>query len=255
MESRSLETTGADIPDAIRKGLATLGANRDDVEVEVVEEPSRGVFGLGAREARVRLTVKPAPETPASPAIIAPAEAPAPAAPAAEVAAPAATPPAADACPEANAARATLLDLLGRMGVRDVEVDVSWSEPDPDDEEVSLVLTVRAPDDDLVGQRGETLEALQHITRLLVGHEQEKFTRLLVDVNGHKARRRATLSQLAKRLAQQAIDTRRRVALEPMPPDERRVVHLALRQNPDVRTESIGEGDRRKVTIIPNNEW
>ncbi len=165
MESRSVETTGADIDEAISKGLAGLALERDAVEVEVLDEPSRGVFGLGAREARVRVTAKAQPAATAAEAAVVEAAPAAPAAVEGEVSL------------DADAARATLLDLLARLGVSDAEVDATWTEPDPEDEEVSLLLTVRAAGDDLVGQRGETLDALQHITRLLVGHEQERYTR------------------------------------------------------------------------------
>jgi len=246
MESKSVEATGADVEAALSKGLECLGAVRDDVEVEVLDEPSRGVFGLGAREARVRLTLKPRPATAAEPERASPLPEPA-----AQVVP---EPGAELETQEGSVARDALLELLDLMGVRNAKVEVSWTEPDPDDEEVSLLLDVQVPGDELVGPRGETLEALQHITRLLVGREQTGHARLLLDVNGHKARRRATLHQLANRLAQQVRDTERLVVLEPMPPDERRVIHLALRNQPGVRTESVGEGERRKVTIIPRRD-
>jgi spoIIIJ-associated protein len=234
MPSTSVEATGPDIEAAIARGLASLGVGRERVEVEVLEEPSRGVLGLGTHAARVRLTVHPDE---------APAAAPQPPAP-----------PESTGEAEARAACQVLTELLRRMGVRDAQVEACWSEPDPVDHQVSLLLNVKTADEDLlVGPRGETLEALQHITRLLVGHECAGVTRLFVDVNGHRARRKQVLSALALRLAQQALDTQRTVVLEPMPPDERRIVHLALRDHPAVRTESIGEGERRKVTIIPRS--
>jgi spoIIIJ-associated protein len=86
---------------------------------------------------------------------------------------------------------------------------------------------------------------------LIVGREVMGKSRLVVDVGGHKARREKTLRKLARRLAEQAMHTDRTVLLEPMPPHERRIVHLALRDHAHVVTESTGEGNRRKVTIIP----
>ncbi len=230
----TIEVSAPDVESAIAQGLQQLNLIRAEVKIEVLDEGSRGVLGIGAREARVRLTVRAAP---------------------APVEQPQSVPPATkDGTEQADLSVAcgVLHELLRRMGVRDAQVEARWSEPDPEDHEVSLLLNVKTADGDLlVGPRGETLEALQHITRLLVGHECATFTRLFVDVNGHRARRRQVLSALAQRLAQQALDTQRTVVLEPMPPDERRIVHLALRDHPAVRTESIGEGERRKVTIIP----
>ena len=238
-----VEATGADLETAIRKGLAILEVGRDDVQIEVLEEPSRGVFGIGARDARVRLTLKPQPQVVALPAEAVAVE----------------PLPEEDLEPleseddeEAETARAVLLELLEYMGVENARVEARRAEADGDDEgPAPLLLEVTAPKDDLVGPQGETLDALQRITRLIVGREQESWTQLLVDVNGYRLRRRQSLQKLALRLAKQAVDTGRTVVLEPMPPDERRIVHLALRDHPDVSTESIGEGARRKVTIIP----
>ena len=97
----------------------------------------------------------------------------------------------------------------------------------------------------------ETLAALQRITRLIVGREVSDHVHLVVDVDSFKQKRELALRRLAQRLADQAVETARTVVLEPMPPQERRIVHLTLRADPRVTTESVGEGDRRKVTIIP----
>jgi len=117
-----------------------------------------------------------------------------------------------------------------------------------------LVLDVRGPDTDvLVGYRGETLAALQRITRLIVGREMAGRVRLVVDVDGFKARREQSLRRLAQRMAEQAVRSGHTAVLEPMSPYERRIVHIALREHPQVTTQSVGEGDRRKVTIIPRH--
>jgi spoIIIJ-associated protein len=105
----------------------------------------------------------------------------------------------------------------------------------------------------LIGRRGKTLAALQRITRLIVGRELESRARLVVDVGGFKARREKSLRRLAHQVAEQAVRTGRTVVLEPMPPNERRAIHLALRDHPHVTTQSVGEGDRRKVTVIPQD--
>jgi spoIIIJ-associated protein len=241
----SVETVGADVETAVAEGLAILGVERDEVEIEVLEEPSRGVFGLGAREARVRVTVRP---TPASAADV---EGVRDVAEAAEDVPAEGEEDASAEGEEGEIARGTVLELLELMGVEDARVETRRAEADREGELAPLVLDVTAPHDDLVGPNGETLYALQRITRLIVGREQGSRTHLVVDVNGFRSRRQQSLRRLARRLAKQAVATDRTVVLEPMPPNERRIIHIALRDHPGVRTESIGEGDRRKVTIIP----
>lgn len=240
---RAIEAAGADVEAAVASGLARLGVDRDAVEIEVLDEGSRGVFGLGGRAARVRLTpkLKTVPR-------------PAPAVPSEPVAAPAAEPaePAVAERGEAEVAQGALLELLAFLGMDEAQVNVRRAEPAAGEGEPPLVLDVRGPGTDvLVGYRGETLAALQRITRLIVGREMAGRVRLVVDVDGFKARREQSLRRLAQRMAEQAVRTGRTAVLEPMSPYERRIVHIALREHPQVTTQSVGEGDRRKVTIIP----
>jgi len=249
VEQRTIEIAGADVEAAIAAGLARLEVDRDAVEIEVLEESSRGLFGLGGRDARVRLTLKPPPTS----------------APAATVASPATEPvgttttepePSLPERPdeeeEAEVSRRVLLELLALLDVKEAQVDVRRADPAADEKEPPLVLDVHGPGTDvLVGRRGSTMAALQHITRLIVGREMTGRVHLVIDVNGFKARREKSLYRLARRVAEQAVSTDRVVTLEPMPPHERRIIHLALRDHPHVTTESVGEGDRRKVTIIP----
>jgi spoIIIJ-associated protein len=103
----------------------------------------------------------------------------------------------------------------------------------------------------LIGRRGETLRALQYLVRLMVSHRVKHWTNVVVDVESYLARRRHALESLANRVAEQAIRSGRTQSLEPMPPYERRLVHIALRKHPRVTTQSVGEGERRKVTIVP----
>jgi spoIIIJ-associated protein len=237
---RTTEAIGEDIEAAIAAGLAYLGVDRDAVDIEVLDEGSRGLFGLGGQEARVRLTLRPhaahaAPVGAAQP----PAEPEAPALAEKD---------------EAEAARGAMTELLSLLGMVDAQVDVRRAEPAGDERDPPLVLDVRgAGTDALIGRRGSTLDALQLITRLIVGREMMNRVHLVVDVGGFKVHREESLRRLAQRLAEQAVRTNRTVVLEPMSPYERRYVHLALRDHPDVTTESVGEGDRRKVTIIPQD--
>ena len=257
----TVETTGSDVEAAIAAGLAELQVDRDAVDIQVLDEGSRGVFGLGAREARVRLAVKTQPSQPVPPDVTPPAEpvSTQAASPETEMP-PIAEPDIAESkweTPEKGEeeiARGALLELLTFMGMPDVKIDVRRAEAAPGERAVPLIFDVTGPDvKALIGRRGETLAALQHITRLIVGQETTSRANLVVDVDGYKAHREQTLRQLAERLAEQAVRTDRRVVLEPMPPNERRIVHLTLRDHPKVTTESIGEGDRRKVTIIPKH--
>jgi spoIIIJ-associated protein len=247
---RTVESEGANVEEAVAAGLEELQVEREAVEIEVLDEGGRGVLGLGARPARVRLTVKPQPAAePLSSQF--PSEDRAPEA----VAEPSTEATASEEDrDEAEIGRGALLELLTMMGIGDVKIEVRRAEADPGEKYPPLVFDVRGSDVDvLVGRRGETLAALQHIARLIVGQETATRTNLVVDVDGFKARRQQSLQRLAERLAEQAVRTNRRVVLEPMPPHERRIVHLALREHSEVTTESIGEGNRRKVTIIPRH--
>jgi spoIIIJ-associated protein len=242
---RTVEATGSDVEGAIAAGLEKLQVDRDSVDIEILDEGSRGVFGIGARDASVRLTIKPRP-------VPYPPDTP-PAPPAAEVEAIEAEPEIEEAeKSEAEIARGALLELLTMMGLEDIRVNARKAEAAPGERDTPLVFDVRGPDVSvLIGRRGETLAALQHIARLIVGQEMASRANFIVDVDGYKARREESLRRLAERLAEQAVRTNHRVMLEPMPPHERRIVHMALRNHPQVTTESIGAGDHRKVTIIP----
>jgi spoIIIJ-associated protein len=105
----------------------------------------------------------------------------------------------------------------------------------------------------LIGRRSETLSAFQYVASLIIGKETEQFVQLTVDVEGYRDRREKQLVQMAKRMAEQVAKSGRRQTLEPMPSDERRIIHIALRDHPDVTTESTGDDPYRKVTIIPKN--
>jgi len=240
---QAIEATGVDVEAAIATGLVRLGADRDAVEIEVLDEGSRGVFGLGARETRVRLTLKLKTVPHPVPAV------------STEPIAPLAAEPVEYAVAEKNEAeiaQGVLLELLTLLGMKGFQVDVRRAEPAAGEKEPPLVLDAHGTDTDvLIGHRGNTLAALQHITRLIVGQEVGGRVHLVVDVGGFKARREKSLRRLAQRVAEQAVNTDRTVMLEPMPPYERRIIHMELRDYPRVTTQSIGEGDRRKVTIIP----
>jgi spoIIIJ-associated protein len=103
----------------------------------------------------------------------------------------------------------------------------------------------------LIGRRGETLRDLEFVTRLIVTQKVNRAVRFAVDVEGYRARRERVLKELAKRMADRVRQNRAPITLEAMPPHERRIVHITLREHPTVKTQSIGEGDHRRVMILP----
>jgi spoIIIJ-associated protein len=143
---------------------------------------------------------------------------------------------------------ARLVELMGF----EAELVASWH--DPDEEGSSRYLRLDILGDNLgalIGRRGETLANLQYLLRLMVNQQLKQWKNIVVDVEHYKQRRVVQLNQLAERTATQVVETGRSVPLEPMPPNERRIVHLALRHHPGVYTESFGEGEHRKVEILP----
>jgi spoIIIJ-associated protein len=231
----SLEIIAPTVEEAIERGAAQLGLPAEALEVEVLDEGGRGLLGIAARQARVRMTVRSG-ESRGSGRETAPP--PAPLSPEQEE-------------ETVDVARAIVQELLERMGV-EVQVVAEWLEPDEPEAPRSLRVDVRGRDlSILIGRRGETLASLQYIARLIVAKELDRMVPLVIDVEGYRARRERQLRQLARRMAGQAMETNRTVTLEPMPASERRIIHLELRNDEAVYTESIGEGDHRKVTIVP----
>jgi spoIIIJ-associated protein len=155
---------------------------------------------------------------------------------------------------EAQIAKVVLNELLEKMDItsRIVVRRALAGEPN---ESVPWVLDVVGSGlSRLIGRRGETLASLQYITRLITSRELQRRSEVVVDIGGYKARRAQTLHALAVRMADEAVQRDQVVTLEPMPPHERRIVHLALRERADVVTRSIGDGTARKVTIVPSSQ-
>jgi spoIIIJ-associated protein len=159
-----------------------------------------------------------------------------------------------DADPELQQAQTVLETLLEHMHLR-AEVVASRGEPETEADSPVMLLDVRGDDlDPLIGRQGETVAALQYIVRLILSKEFGHSVDVVVDVQGHKQRREEQLRRMARRMAEQAAERQRVMTLEPMPANERRLIHLELRDHPDVTTESIGEGTHRKVTIVPRQK-
>jgi spoIIIJ-associated protein len=284
--------TGKSVDEAITEGLRTLGLTQNEVEIEIVNRGSRGIFGLGSEPAQVRITRRPVGvQTPPPPASVTPPPAPsAGVEPAEDTIVPLSEPPAAtpsltptaafppdmqsaataseDADVDAETAEdaestaeedeqlvqlaTELLGTLVRLMGFEAEVVATWREPDADNEQRYLLLDLQGKDlSPLIGRRGDTLGNMQYLVRLMVNQRFHRWKNIVVDVEGYRQRRIDHLSQLALRSAQQVAQTGRPLALEPMAPGERRIIHLTLRDHPNVITESSGEGERRKVQILP----
>lgn len=236
MEHRAtLEVIAPSVDEAIDKGLGELGVEESQVEVEVLDEGGGGLFGIGGRQARVRLTMKRAAQAAGQlrekrePVVLTSSEAE----------------------NLISITKATVAELLEHM---DVIASVEAQMGQPDDRETTAPVLVDIKGGDLsilIGRHAETLNALQLITRLIVGKEVGYAAHIVIDVEGYRKRREEGLRELARKMAKQAVSTGRRQSLEPMSPAERRIIHMELRDSPEVTTESAGEEPRRKVTIIP----
>lgn len=243
----TIEMIADSVQEAVEKGLTELGLPQDAVEVEVLDAGTRGLFGLGNRQARVRLIIKdvtaktPAPELPAENVE------PETEMDMAQI----------EAAVEAEMddvltiARDTVVELLDKMQV-EATVTASYGETDPDRNRTPVLIDIHGDDlSILIGKRAETLNALQYIAGLIISKQVGDFVPLMVDVEGYRNRRSSQLRQLARRMADQVAKTGRRLALEPMPASERRIIHIELRDHPFVTTESVGEEPYRKLTIVP----
>ena len=250
-ERTTLEKIAPTVEEAVAEGLAELNLPAEAVDVEVLDTGSRGLFGVGSRQARVRLTIKgtqpPGPEA-GQPA---PAPAPEPVPRSGREPAGARRPaPASEADEQLNLSEKTVSELLEKMKI-EAKISTRYGEPD---EEGHRPVYVELHGDDLailIGRHAEILNALQYIVNLIVSKQLEHWVQIVVDVEGYRARHEVQLRKMARQMADQAVQTGRRQVLEPMSAAERRIIHLELRDHPEVTTQSIGEEPARKVTIVP----
>ena len=296
----SIEASGKSVDEAILQALSRLGKRRDEVDVTVLQEPSRGAFGIGSKDARVRVTARTANVG----AVITPEMADA-------ILGPDETFPEEELYVEDEEGEfgdedeefmeedekegefdeeeepAPFLssptispELASELGLGDVSVTEGEMQevetPTREDVEITvdvlqhilrymnipatvqvrstnpLTLNIHGIHENLgllIGRRGETLAALQLLVSLIVGHRTKHRMRIIIDAENYRQRREENLRSLALRVAQQVRNYRRSIALEAMPPHERRIVHIALAESKDISTESIGEGDARRVVI------
>lgn len=318
MATQSHEFQAKSVDEAIEAGLQTLGVARSEVDIEVVNKGSRGLFGIGSEPAVVRLILRSATATNDDENSIESADnisttvettaAAEPTVQSTEVASVAsAQPVAAEETAIGNSDNATaddeletslteddsndyeedddesdddvdydsedgditddeladlaadLLDEMIHLMGFDAEISSSWEDEDDfEDEDPKyrryLLLDVEGTDlGALIGRRGETLDNIQYLLRLMVNQKIHQWKNIVVDVEHYKSRRVSQVTQLAERMAEQVARTGKAISLEPMPANERRIVHMVLRSHPEVHTESYGEGSRRKVHIFASD--
>lgn len=248
--NRSVEVSARSVEEAVILALRQLGLDRDQVDVQVLKQGSRGLLGLLSEDARVRVTVKASMDSEQAEDAVLTAEGEEEAEEELEQE-PAALASDAGLDEVARVGAEVLQGLLRHMGLR-ARVAQERAHSGAAAESEAVVLNIHGEDlGTLIGRRGETLSDLQFLTCLLTSRRTQRWPNLIVDVEHYKARREKALTDLARRLAGRVRSSNEGVALEPMPAHERRIVHLALRDDPDVFTESSGQGEERKVVIKP----
>jgi len=207
----SLESEGATVAEAVEAALRQMGRREDEVDVEVLSKGSRGIFGLGVRQAKVRVSLKGGGNLP----------------------------------PEAvERAKEFLVRIIKLMGM-DVEVEAHQHSGE------LYLEADQGAGGILIGRRGSTLAALSTIMERVVNRGEGTDIKVFVDVAGYLERRRRTLVGMANRVADEVKNTGHRVELEPMSAFERKVIHTALHHEKAVRTYSLGEGSDRRVVVVP----
>lgn len=276
------EKWGVDVEEAVKLALMDLKVSRDEVEVTVLEEPSKGFFGIGSKLAKVRVEKKKKPEP--EPVAVKPA---------AEDDA-VKERPARETRPQEKEQKSNkknhkenkgsksnrapkeqkpreqksrevkeIASIVDKSKLHDIEDHEALRFLKEVTEKMGLDLSIRAmAGDDMVylemdgkdsgtviGKRGQTLDSIQYLTSLVVNKNSEKYIKVVVDAENYRAKRQKTLEQLANRLAAKVIKTKKYVRLEPMNPYERKVIHATLQQNRNITTRSEGEEPYRRVVI------
>lgn len=218
---KSLEVSGKTVEEAVQNALARLGVSREDIKVTVLKEGRHGILGLGTEEARIRVELK--------------------------------EPDLSGTLPQNEGVADIATEVIEHLiSLLEVPAFVILEEEVSAEATPSLSFDLKGQDlGILIGRRGQTLASLQYIVRLIMAHRLNRLVSLTIDVGGYKKRRYDSLRSLALRLAEQVKVSGMPFTLEPMPPDERRVIHLALAHQPKVTTKSTGEGEDRKVVILP----
>jgi spoIIIJ-associated protein len=238
---KKIVAVGKTIDDAIKNGLTQLGAAREEVEVRILEQPSKGLFGLiGNKDAKVELELleKSLPDVKDEEKSREPK---------AEVSA---EPVRNDASPmdggEGDPIEETIRFLEDVFDAMNVEVQLTTKRTDKD----SVTIIMKGEEIGmLIGRRGQTLDALQYLSNIVMNRMGKTHTKIVLDAENFRDRRRQTLEELAERLARKVVKTRKEVVLEPMSPQDRKIIHSTLQDHPNVKTFSKGEEPNRRVVI------
>ncbi|MGL4798185.1 MAG: RNA-binding cell elongation regulator Jag/EloR [Cellulosilyticaceae bacterium] len=246
---RFLEKTGRNLDSAITDALIELGATRDEVTIEVLEKGSKGFLGLGAKNARVRVTVKE--ESDEIEEVVAPEE---------EVVIPQPEPKAevkeVVPAPQKEAKRPVdveagtqkAIEFLTKV-LKEMNVDAAFTSKSEGDK---VYIDISGEKMGIViGKRGETLDSLQYLTNIVVNKSNENYIKIMLDTENYRERREETLQKVALKYAKKASQLRRPVTLEPMNPYDRRIIHSVLQNSKSVKTHSEGREPFRKVVITP----
>ncbi len=229
---KSIEISARTVAEAVELALEQLRKDRDEVAIAVLES------GEGGDEALVRVSVVDEDEDEESPSNTSGLRVP-------------------EADDIAGVARTLLEEMLKRMDIHAYVTAVKTRVPDQqgESEEETVTLHIEGADEQamglMIGRRGETLHSLQFLLNMLVSRRVHRWPHLVVDVGNYRQRRRESLEGLAHRMAERVCQTGRAIMLEPMAAYERRIVHLALRNDSSVYTQSAGEGANRKIVIHP----
>lgn len=209
---KEIEVTAKTVEEAKKTALEQLGVSEDKVEVVVLKKGRSGVLGVGAEEAKIKVSLLDKSQQKNN---------------------------------TTSEAKEILKTLINCLGI-DAEVHMI-------SEAEGMPITLNIEGDDLgalIGRHGQALTSLQYILRLIIAERLKTWVPINIDVAGYKKRRYESLHKLALRLADQVKTSRRSINLEPMPADERRIIHVALADHPDVVTQSTGAGEERKITIL-----
>lgn len=226
------EFSGKNVEEAIEKGLKELGLSRDDVEVKILDEGKAGLFGLmGASPAKIKLIVKPVKGLETGERGEATRE----------------KLSGVNLISAQKKVKEELNEILKLMGM-EAEVTTSL-------EEEKVVADIKSENGAiLIGKKGQTLNALQLIVNLIVNRDEKTRTKVIVDTENYRQQRENALMKMAGEVADEVKSKGRSRELEPMNPAERRVIHLALKDDRDVETTSQGEGNFRRVVVSPKKK-
>ncbi len=242
MKEKSWEYEGRTVEEATQIALEELGLERDDIHIEVLEEPQKGFLGLGGKEAKIRVelvgeweVLGKTEEKPASTVGL-------------DKEKESLQRPESDAIALDKGKPVEMTKDI--LGILEIEATVEAGE-----KEDSVIVDVWGEDVAiLIGRAGSTLDALQYLVNVSCRRTGEITKKIIIDVEGYRKRRKAKLEKQVEQLAEKAISQNRTVELDPMNPSERKIVHIALRKIDGVWTESIGEGPERHVVIHPSDE-